>query len=123
MAHIMGAAIRPGMDSMCLDWLQHANTGSMHTVALGSGGVIGTFDVGGGFLKGIMTTTYNTPVLAIRDNAATIVSFASGAIGGQIFQPCFYEYKNTLTVQKVTGTAETLYLFITTSAKGLANSI
>lgn len=119
MAHVMGN-LKTGLDPLMAEWFQHINSGSLHTVALGSGAVVGTFDTGGGWLKGILMTTFNTPAFSIRDNAATMFSFASGAVGDQLFQPVWGQYKNTLSLAKASGTAETWYLLVATSAKDIA---
>jgi len=123
MAHIMGKSIRAGLQPLVLDWLQHTNGGSMRTVALGSGAAVGTFSLTAGYLKAILMTTPNTPDFIIRDGVATIVTFASGAVGAQLFQPCWYEYSSPLTIVKSLGTAETWYLLCATSAKDPSNAL
>lgn len=119
MAALM-STLNTGMNPLQREWFQYANGGSMRTVALASGAVVGTFDTVAGYCKGILMSTPNTPIFAIRDGASTVAQFASGAVGAQLFEACWFEYKNALNIVKLTGTAETWYLLCSTSAKDIA---
>lgn len=95
------------------EWRNRAQ-GSFETSSLGSGNVTATFDTGGGILKGILfTEDYNALQFSVRDNAATMADFASGAVTPG-FVPCWLEFKNTLTVAKLGSGAMTLYLYVGT---------
>ena len=93
-------------------WRNYAQ-GSMLQAAIGSGAVIATFSDTGGILKGVYVTTYNTPILVIRDGAGTMHSLASGALTPG-WVPCWEECKDELTISKADGTAETVYLLFGT---------
>lgn len=123
MAHVMGAAAQRGGDYLLTDWLQHANSATLMNVSVGSGNAIGTFTETGGWIKGIDITPINTPILTLRDGASTLAVFASGALGGQRFQACFFRASAEITIHKPNGTAEAgISLLVATSAKDMANA-
>lgn len=108
MAHIMGAQLRnPGQPPLIRDYLRFVNSATMKFQTIGSGAVIATINTGECYVKALDFSVYNTPAFILRDGAGTLVSFASGAVGGQRFQPCWYHCKAALTLSKASGTAET----------------
>jgi hypothetical protein len=121
MPHLHGAQFsKTGMGPLERDYMRMMNSATLKFEAVGSGVDAATVQTGGGNVRGLdFGGVFNTPTVILRDNAATLISFASGAVGGQRFQPTWIPFSNTLTICKASGTAEAAWGVLTSTCQSI----
>jgi hypothetical protein len=121
MPHLHGAQYsKTGVGPVERTYFRLMNSGSLKFESVGSGVDEATVMTGGGNVRGLdLGGVFNTPAFCLRDNAATLISFASGAVGGQRFQPTWLPFSNTLTICKASGTAEAAWGVLTATCESI----